>query len=355
MKKMMMLALAALVALLAGCKEPAAVAPALLTPIGAKTDTAIAAYGEMTDVVVYEAVVAPRHEMLYFTTDCRIGSIPVTLGQSVRAGDVVVRMDVSAVESAIAALDAQRAQLEETSAYEDALYEIDQAIGALEISKLSDDLAIFDMQTDMQLRELAHENAQTARREQISAIEAERAALRAQLENTELAAPFDGRVANLGAFAGQTVGAYDGVCVVTNDAELILQSNYIAASAFDQAVDWYALIEGARYEISPEPVDEDEYARAVLKGGSYLNTYVIADAGGLEAGQTAAIYLTTAQQAHALKLPRNALFSDGGQAYVYVMDGEARARREVQTGLLTSTEVEIVSGLAEGEVVYVAP
>ena len=38
-----------------------------------------------------------------------------------------------------------------------------------------------------------------------------------------------------------------------------------------------------------------------------------------------------------------------GRNYVLVMDGDSRKEADVQTGLITDTEVEIVSGLEEGQ------
>ena len=51
--------------------------------------------------------------------------------------------------------------------------------------------------------------------------------------------------------------------------------------------------------------------------------------------------------------PANALFADGLTRYVYVMNDGVRQRRNVEIGVITDWEVQIISGLQEGEWVYV--
>jgi multidrug efflux pump subunit AcrA (membrane-fusion protein) len=354
MKKQTVLALAAILSiLLTGCAEKNAAAPELLTPVGAKMDTAVCAVGDMEDTEVYEGAVAPRSTELFFPSDSRIGAIPVRVGQAVKKGDPLVQIDVSAINSALSALDAEEAEIKKTADYEKKLYDIDVEIASLKLSQATDEAEKYDRQTDIDLRELEYQNAVAARDERLTAIQAERAAYEKQLEDTWLTAPTDGRVAAIACSVGQTVGAYDTVCVVTSDAELILQSDYVSPSALEGAVECYALIAGARYEITPEPVDEDEYARAALKGIKYLSSYGIESADGLTPGETAAVVLVTTSKESALMVPINALFEDGDAYYVYAVEGEIRTRRDVEVGIVTSTQAEILSGLSEGEVVYV--
>ena len=53
----------------------------------------------------------------------------------------------------------------------------------------------------------------------------------------------------------------------------------------------------------------------------------------------------------ALTIPVEALFSEGGTDYVYVVSNDTLKKVEVTVGATTDTEVEILEGLAEGDVV----
>jgi multidrug efflux pump subunit AcrA (membrane-fusion protein) len=73
----------------------------------------------------------------------------------------------------------------------------------------------------------------------------------------------------------------------------------------------------------------------------------------VRAGMTADVEITTASQEDALIVPLRAVHTDGGRATVDRVIGDQIERVEVTLGLMTDTEIEITSGLSEGDVVVV--
>jgi len=73
----------------------------------------------------------------------------------------------------------------------------------------------------------------------------------------------------------------------------------------------------------------------------------------VRAGMTADVEITTASQADALIVPLRAVHTEGGDAYVDRLVGDQVERVAVALGLMTDAEIEITSGLAEGDVVVV--
>lgn len=63
------------------------------------------------------------------------------------------------------------------------------------------------------------------------------------------------------------------------------------------------------------------------------------------------VIVTTADQPNALNIPREALHTENGQPYVYRVKGDTLQRTAVTIGNLNVTQVGIVSGLKEGDVV----
>jgi HlyD family secretion protein len=57
------------------------------------------------------------------------------------------------------------------------------------------------------------------------------------------------------------------------------------------------------------------------------------------------------QRSGALVVPRAAVRADGSRRYVFVMDGGHLRRREVQVGIASATNYEVLQGLAEGDLV----
>jgi HlyD family secretion protein len=73
----------------------------------------------------------------------------------------------------------------------------------------------------------------------------------------------------------------------------------------------------------------------------------------LRPGMTTNVVITIERRENTLLVPFRAVETEGGQAYVTRVVGSASERVPVTLGLITETEVEILSGLAEGEVVAV--
>lgn len=72
---------------------------------------------------------------------------------------------------------------------------------------------------------------------------------------------------------------------------------------------------------------------------------------GVGMGDIAEIQIATARSDDAVKIPRGALRTYFGRTYVQVLDGESRKEIDVEIGIESQTEVEIVKGLEEGDTV----
>lgn len=68
-------------------------------------------------------------------------------------------------------------------------------------------------------------------------------------------------------------------------------------------------------------------------------------------GDYADIYIVLKERKDTLVIPSRALRTYMGREYVQILDGESRKELDVETGIKTSTEVEILQGLEEGQMV----
>jgi HlyD family secretion protein len=76
------------------------------------------------------------------------------------------------------------------------------------------------------------------------------------------------------------------------------------------------------------------------------------DADGLlQPNANVIVTVTTAQHLHVLSIPREALRFDGPQAFVFRVLHNRLVRTPIQTGIINLTQVEVTSGLADGDVV----
>lgn len=353
MKKTVFVLILAAVMLLAGCGKEIVEAPELLVPVGASLNRTTVGRGDLEDFAIYTAAVAPRYTSLYFTADTVIGQVNVPLGGAVKAGDIIVSMDVSSVQRSISALDSEAAALNAEASAAEQLYDIDMELYRLNMEKTADEEAKYDIETEMLLYDKEYRNAEATRNERLAAIAGERAALETKLEGASLVAPSDGHVAYMGYSAGQTAGAYDIVCVVTDINSPTVQSTYVPASVLANAVEVYALVNGERYPLEAEPVDEDDFTSSVLRGGEYLSVFTAPDDATLTVGDSAVVCVVTMRRTDVLKLPLNAVFEEEGEYFVYMVEGETRTRQPITIGVKSPTDIEILSGVEEGDVVYV--
>jgi HlyD family secretion protein len=70
---------------------------------------------------------------------------------------------------------------------------------------------------------------------------------------------------------------------------------------------------------------------------------------------TANLTLTTQEKQNTIVVPQGVLIHRGEQTFVEVLVGEEIVEHEVTTGLTSLGQIEIISGLTEGEQVVLTP
>lgn len=106
-------------------------------------------------------------------------------------------------------------------------------------------------------------------------------------------------------------------------------------------------------EITTEVVRINPAAQATATGGTIFAVELrLADTGkNILIGMKGDATVEVSSQGAALTVPVEALFSEGGTDYVYVLAAGKLKKTEITVGATTDTEVEVLDGLAEGDVV----
>jgi membrane fusion protein (multidrug efflux system) len=76
---------------------------------------------------------------------------------------------------------------------------------------------------------------------------------------------------------------------------------------------------------------------------------------GLVPGMSVDVEIVVAESPKTLRVPLEAVVKEDGGAYVYRINGGRAHRTPVEVGLETTSEMEILEGLAAGDLVVVAP
>lgn len=359
--------------------------PIPVPPAAAKPTFTVERGDLQTEVALTGRIGPALQEALAFTLDGQVAEVPVEELAPVRAGDVVARLDTSALEAerllAQAAFDIaqgrlaarqaevernrRRAELRRDIARLDldhataqagpapaaaAQYEIDRLALALQLAQL--DVDELDLAIDPALQ-----------------VEVDQAALRLQqidaaLAATALVAPFDGIVLDIHRAPGRTAAAGEPVVTVADISEL-------QAGAVAREQDLQQLTEDLPATVQ-DASGRGETLAATVVGLPY--PYGSGGAGGEDGdrsvslafddpaaaaaifalGDRVQIVTITAVREGTLWLPAEAVREFNGRRFVVVEQDGVQQRIDVKLGIEGDGRVEILEGLSEGQLV-VAP
>jgi HlyD family secretion protein len=176
--------------------------------------------------------------------------------------------------------------------------------------------------------------------------------LQRQVDQLTIAAPFDGFVASLAVQDRDAVLANSPVVTVVNlsefEVEVTLPENY-STDVLPQTKA-QILYEGREYPghvtaMSPEVKDSQVKGTVVFDGAPPSN---------LRQSQRVSVRMVLEAKPDVLKLPRGPFLESGGGRLVYVVDNGVATKRDVSTGATSVSEVEVRSGLKEGEKVILS-
>ena len=345
---------------LAGCGEEqtTATVPELLEPVGVKMDTAVVEYGNIYNVSYMEGQVIPFVQTMHFDASGTLGEVYVKVGDTVKAGDVLATLDQSNVENAIAKLDAEIAHEEKLAGYSDAKAEADIAIAEAELEILRRDGGT---QEELNVKWIKIEQMKTNLRQtkelralSMDDLYAEREELRKQLGTQSLLAPFDGEVVFVGSKAksGTKVDASVALFVIADNNRTYIDVEKMTEAGINSAYELKARVLDREVDlIYLSEVEHPELEEVFSVAEGKLFTYESDEP--LRTGEFAGVLLTTSYKENVLTIPVNALLRDREGTYVYVVEDGRRIRCDVVVGQYSDSKVEILSGLKEGDVVYV--
>ena len=269
-----------------------------------------------------------------------VGRLELSIRQQNLANEQ--RVALGEVQAAAAARDVERSEKL------DALGLMNQ----IDLEKSRDNLAIAKLELEQSRQRVANEKEmfdfqlRDARarhdRQQLVVRDVER-----QIGELEIRAPFAGQVATVSVADADAVVRGQPLVGVVDLSDLELEINIPETYADQVAIGVPAAVRvdtaevpGVLTSVSPEVRNAQVEGRIAFDGGPPP---------GLRQNQRVSVRLVLDKRSNVLKVPRGPFLEAGGGRQVYVVaDGLAR-RRAVTLGAVSVTEVEILSGLEEGE------
>ncbi len=331
--------------------------------------TARDAGSAQTAVLNASGYVTPqRRATVSAKTTGKIKDVLIDEAMHVAAGQVLARLDDVDAVTALRAAEAQRAVA--SASREDLEVKLANARRALERNRglrkgdFVSEVALDDAETAV-----ASLEAQIAlAKEQINAAERSVDIARQNVENCTIRAPFDGIIVSKDAQPGEMVspisagGGYTrtGIATVVDmsslEVEVDVSESYIARvtpgqrveTVLDAYPDWR--IPSKVRTVIPT-ADRQKATVKVRIRFDELDPRILPDMG------VKVSFLETAPDSStaAVLIPRDAVRTDGGQSYVFVVKDGRLERRAVRTSRDRGADIEVIAGLRAGEQVVTQP
>jgi RND family efflux transporter MFP subunit len=317
-----------------------ALVPPLTKPKGEQYQTVEVKRGTITnDIKGQGTIVSAKNYPLYFKTDGRLESINVNMGGQIKKGQILARLDIGNIDEQIelARLDLDKAELD-----------VERAKEALTNAKKTGDPAA------VKNAEYSLEQAQL----NLNSVEINLDRLEEQKRQAEIISPIDGVIMFKETVKkGDNIPAYKVIIQIADPNDL--QVSFDPANLADPMIIKPGMkvnltlggkviageVISCPYSAPSSGEDAAAIVPVIIKVPEMPKEAIV--------GDSITINIILAQKEGALIVPKEAVRTYMNRNYVEILDGNTKKEVDVETGIITSTEIEILSGLKEGQQVII--
>ncbi len=297
-------------------KEPERVLTELAEPVSFETSPETVAKRDIYNASCCEVTVIPNVKEYAFPEDVKKFTINVLPGSKVNVGDVIAKADDASTERLI-------------EEYTNKLSEAEERIASLEAEIKKAYSAELQRELDKEKELFTLDSTYINGKLEKLVLQREKFILKADAEGT-IAGILDGT---------GPVKAGAAVISVADETEKIIYTDFFKSDVIANAEDYYALINGRRYEC--KRVECSEKNRSLFE--------VTDDENSISAGDRGVFVLIENKAEEALSITTTLIKNDESGSYVYVQNGTIPEKRYLSLGISDGFFTEIKSGLSEGE------
>ncbi len=352
--------------LLCGCGEKEVVkAPELINAVGVDMDTVQVKKMDLSGVTSFSAQIVPRIEGLAFMSSGSIEKLYVTIGDKVKKGELLATLSgvsgqVKTIKEEIKNLQSANEDANKQSFYDIKMQKENlknlkkqrkKAKKSSEKKNLNSQITIAE--EDIKIAEEKLNQQKELQQLEIRQKERKLASAKKGSKNTKLYSTISGEVIGTTGGTGYMVQGGNVAIQIADMNHPRIKTSYVADSKLAKASSYVAVVDGKKYEVE---VEAQELTKEQIERGEYpSNTWFdfVEKNVNIPVGKSANVELYTDSVKDALVVPSNAVFQAGEEKYVYVVTGDAKTKTVVTTGTETDAYVQIVTGVKEGELVYV--
>lgn len=286
------------------------------------------------DVDAVGKIMSQREEPLFFTEgDLHIKNVLVKAGDKVKQGDPLIELDVEDLQKNL------RKKKLEFRRQENQMKELLRTKDEKEPIEFEEATIVFE-----------------EARQDVADLEK-------TIADGTLKAPFSGTMVSVSAEKGKAVEAYKTLAVISDTSSLVVAASFAKedlekiAVGMDAKVDINAAgVYDGKVKVMPVNTNssDNENNNGNQPEKDSIDKYVIVQLDkwpkGIERGRPLSVSIVTERKENAVLIPISALRTIGSRTYVQVVEEDGSKREaDVEVGLQTSTEIEIVKGLTPGQ------
>jgi len=328
--------------------------------------------GEISDKVTVHAYLSADRsvEVLFQSEPGYLKDLSVNVGDQVIQGQILAHLDSEQIRNEISRQDLllqnskdQYEQYEALSAIDMELAEIDlqelekeletsrklsTSISGQELNRMENQVNTARLNLEKQKLKRQYDLIELERQISLDSLELQR--LRSHLEKTLLRAPITGEVEYVTSRKpGEWIESYRRMFSIADLSHLVLRYNGSKSDSFIKGKEILILYNDKEYTgrvlQTPSEVPDEDLARL---GETVLFQFDNPPA-DMELGDSADIELVRQHRENVLILPKRYLNNYVGRKYVKILEDGLIREVDVEIGMESATEVEIRSGLKEGD------
>lgn len=357
-----------------GCSEPQeeqeaeAVRSVTINPLQ-QQQTVKASLKDVKKREIYEGIISPYIEELSFPEDGIFLEYRVTLGDTVSQGDTLAVTDTTAYQEQAESLEKQIEELTRKYLYEIATRDNSLRIYELELEetyRLIDNTEYMqgnytqlciqagNLVSSMDRLELEKKHLTESYELELPHLQELLTDCKKKLRSNVIKAPFDGTVVELQSeVSGSKVNERTPVIALADTTRYLAVGTYVISHDIERAERVYVFLDGEEYEAEYIPMDKKVYSAFMARNLTPYSSFELYPQEPLEYGHMVRIVVQQESRQQVLTVPGLAVQQEGARKYCYRKGPDGRERVYLETGLYDGMNYEVLSGLQEGDEVYI--
>ena len=356
----------------------------LQEPVGISANYDVAQYRDLYDYEIFSSVVGPYVTEYAFEKDHVFKEYAIAPGTTVEAGDALVYSETRDIDKQVEEIDEEIEDLKtdhqtdvdamqkDIKDAKDAEFKVAEGVASFyEWEPDESNQAAHDGWAKMILQpQIAYKRAIQSRERLEQSLkemnemfdldlaykEDTKRRLQDKVTDATIQAKEKGTVVACSLLWGGESIAKEVPIIALGDTETkVIRTTYITKNVMAKAEDYYAFINGKRYEVIYQPMETEEYNRLTQDDQTVYSSFFLQDPNNeVSMGDAATLVLIKESRSDVVSIPYDAVKTEKDTSYCYVYDGENSIYTELQLGLKVGAYVEVLSGIKPGDKVLSA-